>query len=176
VSGGNLQFGRKRGAASYYFSRYTHIWGWASWRRAWQHYDRDLTLWPTYRDAGWLEATFSSKGEQAYWRNSFVAVHNGSLDTWDCSWTFTCLLKGMLQVAPNVNLISNIGFGPEATHTHVVGIHANMPTEPMVFPLIHPDAVSQDPRGDQFITDDQIAPSFAKRQWRRIKRHVLRMR
>ena len=176
VSGGNLQFGRQRGSASYYFSRYTHIWGWASWRRAWKHYDRDLTLWPKYRDEGWLETTFSSKGEQAYWRNSFEAVHNGSLDTWDCSWTFTCLLKGMLQVAPNVNLISNIGFGPEATHTQVVGIHANMATEPMIFPLIHPDAVLQDRNGDQFIADDQIAPSFAKRQWRRIKRHLLRMR
>ncbi len=176
VSGGNLQFGRQRGSASYYFSRYTHIWGWASWRRAWKHYDRDLTLWPKYRDEGWLESSFSSKGEQAYWRNSFEAVHNGSLDTWDCSWTFTCLLKGMLQVAPNVNLISNIGFGPEATHTQVVGIHANMATEPMIFPLIHPDAVLQDRNGDQFIADDQIAPSFAKRQWRRIKRHLLRMR
>jgi hypothetical protein len=176
VSGGNLQFGRQRGSASYYFSRYTHIWGWASWRRAWKHYDRDLTLWPKYRDEGWLESSFSSKGEQAYWRNSFEAVHNGSLDTWDCSWTFTCLLKGMLQVAPNVNLISNIGFGPEATHTQVVGIHANMATEPMIFPLIHPDAVLQDCKGDQFIADDQIAPSFAKRQWRRIKRHLLRMR
>ena len=176
VSGGNLQFGRQRGSASYYFSRYTHIWGWASWRRAWKHYDRDLTLWPKYRDEGWLESSFSSKGEQAYWRNSFEAVHNGSLDTWDCSWTFTCLLKGMLQVAPNVNLISNIGFGPEATHTQVVGIHANMATEPMIFPLIHPDAVLQDRKGDQFIADDQIAPSFAKRQWRRIKRHLLRMR
>ena len=36
VSGGNLQFGRHRGTGSYYFSKYTHIWGWASWRRAWK--------------------------------------------------------------------------------------------------------------------------------------------
>ncbi len=50
VSGGNLQFGRQRGTGSYYFSKYTHIWGWASWRRAWKYYDRDLTLWPAFRD------------------------------------------------------------------------------------------------------------------------------
>ena len=175
VSGGNLQFGRKRGSASYYFSRYTHIWGWASWRRAWQHYDRDMQLWPKLREEGWLEATFPSRGEQTYWRNSFEAVHNGSLDTWDCSWTFTCLLKGMLQIAPNVNLISNIGFGPEATHTHVVGIHANMPTEPMLFPLVHPASIQPDPQGDKFISEDQIAPSFVRRQWRRIKRFLLRI-
>jgi hypothetical protein len=175
VSGGNLQFGRQRGAGSYYFSRYTHIWGWASWRRAWQHYDRDIKLWPVFRDEGWIESIFSNKDEQAYWRNSFEAVHDGSLDTWDCSWTFTALLRGMLQVVPNTNLISNIGFGPEATHTHDLGIHANMPTQPIVFPLIHPNFVLQDPEGDRFISEDQIAPSFVKRQIRKIKKQFSRL-
>ena len=80
----------------------------------------------------------------------------------------------MLQIVPNVNLISNIGFGPDATHTHVVGIHADMPTEPMRFPLVHPSFVLQDPQGDQFISQEQIAPSFAKRQWRKVKKHILR--
>ena len=175
VSGGNLQFGQRRGLASYYFSRYTHIWGWASWRRAWQHYDRDIKLWPQFKDEGWIETLFPNKGEQEYWRNSFQMVYDGSLDTWDCSWTFTALLRGMLQVVPNVNLISNIGFGPEATHTHDVGIHANMPTQPMVFPLIHPNFVLQDPEGDRFISEDQIAPSFVKRQIRKIKKQFSRL-
>jgi hypothetical protein len=170
VSGGNLQFGQQRGLGSYYFSRYTHIWGWASWRRAWQHYDRDIKLWPQFRDEGWIETLFPSPGEQEYWRNSFQMVYDGSLDTWDCSWTFSALLKGMLQIVPNVNLISNIGFGPEATHTHDVGIHANMPTQPIAFPLIHPNFVLQDPEGDRFISEDQIAPSFIKRQVRKIKK------
>lgn len=175
VSGGNLQFGNQRGPGSYYFSRYTHIWGWASWRRAWKHYDRDMAYWPAFRDEGWLDIMFKTQGERDYWRHSFDAVHNGSLDTWDCSWTFASLINGMLQVAPNVNLISNIGFGPDATHTHVVGIHANMPTEPMVFPLNHPNFVLADQKADQYIADNQLAPSFVERQWRRIKRHILRM-
>lgn len=175
VSGGNLQFGNLRGPGSYYFSRYTHIWGWASWRRAWKHYDRDMAYWPAFRDEGWLDMMFKTQGERDYWRHSFDAVHNGSLDTWDCSWTFASLINGMLQVAPNVNLISNIGFGPDATHTHVVGIHANMPTEPMVFPLNHPSFVLADQKADQYIADNQLAPSFVERQWRRIKRHILRM-
>jgi len=174
ISGGNLQFGRQRGRGSYYFSRYTHIWGWASWRRAWQHYDRDIKQWPQFRDEGWIEALFPNRGEQDYWRHSFEMVYDGSLDTWDCSWTFTALLRGMLQVVPNVNLISNIGFGPEATHTHVVGIHANMPTQPMTFPLVHPNFVLQDPDGDRFISEDQIAPSFVKRQLRKINRQFSR--
>lgn len=174
VSGGNLQFGRTRGTGSYYFSRYTHIWGWATWRRAWQRYDREMRLWPAFKEQGWLETFFNKRGEQAYWRNSFDAVHDGSLDTWDCQWTFTALINNMLQVVPNVNLISNIGFGPGATHTHEIGIHANMPTQAMEFPLVHPDFVLPDPYGDQFISDDQIAPSFVERQLRKIRKILKR--
>jgi hypothetical protein len=170
VSGGNLQFGRQRGTGSYYFSKYTHIWGWASWRRAWRHYDRDLTLWPTFRDQGLLTEIFETPGEQEYWRNSFQWVHEGSLDTWDVSWTFTAITHGLLQVVPNVNLISNIGFGANATHTHVVGVHANMPTQPIEFPLVHPTFVLADIEADRYIAQDQLAPSFMKRKWRRLQR------
>ncbi len=174
ISGGNFQFGQQRGKGSYYFSRYTHIWGWASWRRAWQHYDREIAQWPAFRDEGWLDTLSWTKGEKEYWRHSFDAVHEGQLDTWDCSWMFTSLIKGMLQVVPNVNLISNIGFGPNATHTQVAGILTDIPTQSMVFPLIHPNFVLADVLADRYIADQQIAPSFTKRQWRRIKRHILR--
>lgn len=172
VSGGNLQFGHQRGQGSYYFSRYTHIWGWATWRRAWKHYDLDMSLWPKFRDEGWIEALFKTKGEQDYWRHSFQMVFDGKLDTWDCSWTFAALTHGLLQVSPNVNLISNIGFGPDATHTHVEGIHANMKVQAMQFPLKHPAFVLADPNADQYIADEQLAPSFIKRQLRRVKRLI----
>ena len=172
VSGGNLQFGRQRGDASYYFSRYTHIWGWATWRRAWQHYDRDIALWPAFDQEGWLQKLFARPEEQKYWQQSFEWVHGDQLDTWDCSWTFAALLRGMLQVVPNVNLISNIGFGADATHTHIVSEHANLPTAAMQFPLKHPAFVLANVEADQFISEQQIAPSFATRQWRRIKKHL----
>jgi hypothetical protein len=172
VSGGNLQFGRRRGNSSYYFSRYTHIWGWATWRRAWQHYDRDIEQWPAFRQEGWVQQLFDRPGEQLYWEQSFELVHGGKLDTWDCSWTFASLLRGMLQIVPNVNLISNIGFGADATHTHVVGEHANMPTAPIEFPLTHPQFLLANTEADRFISEEQIAPSFFKRQLRRLKKYL----
>jgi hypothetical protein len=175
VTGGNLQFGQQRGEASYYFSRYSHIWGWATWRRSWQLYQREIPQWPAFRDQGWLNQLFEKQGERDYWAASFQLVHEGKLDTWDCSWTFATLTHGLLQVVPNVNLISNIGFGPEATHTHVVGIHADMPTRPIRFPLKHPDFILANAEADRYISNDQIAPSFLRRQWRRIKR-ILRMK
>ena len=174
VSGGNLQFGNNRGSGSYYFSRYTHIWGWASWRRAWQHYDLEMTQWPAFRDEGWIDMMFSNKGEREYWRYSFDAVYSGKLDTWDCSWTLTSLIRGMLQVVPNVNLISNIGFGPDATHTHEAGLLTDIPTQSMVFPLKHPNFVLANTIADRYIADHQIAPTFIERQRRRIKRFFLR--
>ena len=170
VSGGNLQFGRHRGTGSYYFSKYTHIWGWASWRRAWKHYDRDIAHWPEFKAQGLLEQMFATPGEQTYWQNSFQWVYEGSLDTWDVSWTFTALTHGLLQVIPNVNLISNIGFGADATHTHVVGVHANLPTQAIEFPLQHPTFVLPNLEADRYIASDQLAPSFYTRQWRRVKR------
>ena len=173
VSGSNLQFGRHHGEGSYYFSRYTHIWGWATWRRAWQYYDRDIALWPALRDEGWLDHLFERVAERAYWKNSFQWVHEGTLDTWDCTWTFTALTKCLLQIVPNVNLISNIGFGAQATHTHVVGIHANMATQAMDFPLVHPNFVLPSAEADRYISNDQIAPSFLKRQIRKLKRCFL---
>ncbi len=175
VTGGNLQFGQQRGEASYYFSRYSHIWGWATWRRSWQLYQREIPQWPAFRDQGWLNQLFEKQGERDYWAASFQLVHEGKLDTWDCSWTFATLTHGLLQVVPNMNLISNIGFGPEATHTHVVGIHADMPTRPILFPLKHPDSIVPNIEADRYISNDQIAPSFLRRQWRRVKR-ILRIK
>ena len=174
ITGNNFQDGTKRGEASYYFSKFNHCWGWATWRRAWNHYEREMPRWPAFRDQGWLNQLFDNQGERDYWQASFELVHSGKLDTWDCSWTFASLINGLVQVVPNVNMISNIGFGPEATHTHVVGIHADMPTRPITLPLKHPDFVLPDLEADRYISEDQIAPSFARRQWRRVKR-VLRL-
>ena len=172
VSGGNLQAGRRRGKGDYYFSRYTHIWGWATWRRAWQYYDPDIKLWPQFKSDGWIEKFFDTKGEQHYWRQSFDWVYSGELDTWDCSWTFTAMTQRFLQIVPNVNLISNIGFGAEATHTHIVSEHANLPTQPLHFPLIHPDFVLPHLDADLFISREQIAPSFFKRQLRKLRKLI----
>ena len=170
ITGSNLVSKRVQLDSSYFVSRVPLIWGWATWRRAWKHYDRDLTLWPEFRDQGWLEKRFQTAGEQEYWRNSFQLVYEGSLDTWDVSWTFAALTHGMLQVVPNVNLISNIGFGANATHTHIVGVHANMPTQAMTFPLMHPTFILPNVEADRYIANDQLAPPFYVRKWRWLKR------
>ena len=117
VGGSNFQQGRRRSQHGYYFSRHTSIWGWASWRRAWQHFDLEMKTWPEFRDMGGMQAVTDTPREASMWTGAFNIQYEGKLDAWDYSWTFACWSQSGLTVTPDVNLISNIGFGPGAVHT-----------------------------------------------------------
>lgn len=137
ISGDNFQFGRNQIEESYYFSRYPHIWGWATWKRAWEKYDADIKTWPDFkkRHLGTLNL---SRRENDFWSKSFDGVFHKKIDTWDYQWVFSLWANGMLTILPSVNLISNIGFGEDATHTKGASIYSKMKTYEVKFPLIHP--------------------------------------
>lgn len=149
ISGVNLHLGRQRTRQSYYFSRYLHCWGWATWRRAWGHYDVEMKLWPGMRDGRWLEDILRDRRAVAYWSRMFDWTHGGRIDTWDYQWVFACWIQSGLAIVPNVNLVSNIGFGPEATHTKHMDRFANLPPHAMGFPLCHPSFVIRDDQADR---------------------------
>ena len=149
ISGDNFQFGRKRWDYSYYFSRYPHVWGWASWRRAWKHYDVNMSRWPMIKKAGWLDDILQNKREAAYWTEVFDQVSRGEVGTWDYQWVFACWLQSAFAILPNVNMVSNIGFGGDATHTGRRSKVAEMATEEMAFPLTHPPILLRDSRADR---------------------------
>lgn len=144
ISGDSFQFSKKRTEYSYYFSRYAHIWGWATWRRAWINYDVDMKLWPEIRDGGWLHDWLGEKKSVRYWKKIFEKVYQGKIDTWDYQWLFTCWSQNQLTISPNVNLVSNIGFGPEATHTQNPTKCSVMKNNEIKLPLMHPIHISRD--------------------------------
>lgn len=148
ISGDNFQGGQRRSNDSYYFSRLTHIWGWASWRRAWNHYDSEMKRWPTVRDEGWLGDILGNQHAEAAWRQTFQKVYDGKIDTWDYQWTFACWINNGLTVLPNSNLISNLGFGADATHTTQSRSQEQLPVEAMRFPLSHPFIMVPDNQAD----------------------------
>ena len=118
ISGNNFQNGKWRGDGNYYFGCIPLIWGWATWRSRWQYYDAELTQWPSLRDSGLLESIFRDPMERKYWSRIWQRLlDQGKPDTWDYQWTFTCLANGGLTAIPNRNLVSNVGFGEDATHT-----------------------------------------------------------
>ena len=148
ISGDNFQSGRKRTDYSYYFSSFAHIWGWASWRRAWKYYDVDMKLWPEIEQGDWLMDSLRNKRSAKYWANVFDRVYRGQIVTWDYQWLFACWMQSGMTVLPNANLISNLGFGSEATHTAINSPFANLSRVPMLFPLRHPHFVVRDTAAD----------------------------
>jgi GT2 family glycosyltransferase len=144
IGGCNLVTGRLQMQESYFFSKYANIWGWASWRRAWRHYDSDIKEWPCWRDAGGLRRL--SQGDrpfEAHWRRVFDTVCLGQIDTWDYQWLFACWRTSGCAVLPAVNLTKNIGFRADATHTNSHEpdyLRTALPSE-MGFPLVHPLSV-----------------------------------
>lgn len=150
ISGVNFQFGRRRSEYSYYFSRYNHIWGWASWRRAWRSYDVGISSWPELRRGEWLETWIGDRRVGEYWRGIFDRVSSGEIDTWDYQWTFACWRRGALTILPEANLISNIGFGSDAAHLNSVNEFARMDLGALQFPLRHPPCIERNSKADAY--------------------------
>jgi hypothetical protein len=145
IAGCNLQLRRSDYEYSYHFSNTTPIWGWSTWRDRWQSdYDLSVSKWPEIRDSGKLSEWFEIKEEHDSYKLIFERVFQGLIDTWDYQWQFACRLNGRVAIVPNVNLISNIGFGLGATHTKEESYLANMVVEEMKFPLNHPRKVIED--------------------------------
>ena len=156
ISGDNFQFGKQRIRNSYYFSRYPHVWGWATWRRTWQKYDAGIKLWPTIQNGGWLRDILQNRKTEEYWYDIFDNVYNNIYDTWDYQLVFSCLINNGLNIVSNINLITNIGFGCNATHTIKKNKLSEIPFAKMNFPLVHPRLIIRDSLADEVIEKEHF--------------------
>ena len=151
ISGDNFQEGTKHGNGYYYFSQFNHIWGWASWASRWKAYDVEMENFTKFHQAKRIENMFTQKESQKYWSDVFTSVSQGNIDTWDYQWTYAVLSNSGLSVLPNKNLISNIGFGPDATHTfNLESQHSELKRHDIFLPLTHPDFVLVDRKADTY--------------------------
>lgn len=176
ICGSNYHYKPTRDRASYHFSRYANICGWATWRRAWQHYDGDLTDWAASESRDQQLQLFSKRGERQFWEYTWRRLDSQQLYAWDYQWILACLRYQLLTIKPNVNLISNIGYGPDATHTTGRSILANLPRQPMQFPLVHPAAIHPDSPKDRYMQELLYTKrSLAGRIAYKIKRELLFM-
>ena len=118
IGGNNFQRGVQRGGADYYFSIYNHIWGWATWRRAWNFYNKNMDNFNKANMSNQLSSIFKFRQHREYWLNIFERCFNENpSDIWDYQWTYTIWNSGGIAITPQRNLVSNIGFGAGATHT-----------------------------------------------------------
>jgi hypothetical protein len=166
--GGSNYRGPPADGASYAFSIYNQTWGWATWRRAWAAYDPSLARWPELRESGWLEGLLRDRAARRFWREVFDRDHRGEIDTWDFAWTFACWAQRGLTAQPAVNLVTNIGFGADATHTtNAASPLANVPAREIAFPLVHPAAVASDTALDRFTSEHVHRVRFRTSRLRR---------
>ena len=170
ISGNNFQNGQWRGDGSYYFGRIPLIWGWATWRSCWQHYDAELSLWPDLHDSGLLQTIFEDPLERKYWSDIWqrTRAKTAPITWWDYQWTFTCLANGGLTALPNRNLVSNVGFGEDATHT--TGVSINTKTSEGMDPNQHPTFLLRDAAADRYTFDHLIGG-----KWQRFPLSLLRL-
>lgn len=139
-------------------------WGWATWKRAWQHYDIAAKIWERFRNTSWVQGIVEDPMAARYWTDMFEAAYRsgGEIDFWDYQWTLACWAQNGLSIIPCSNLVSNIGFGREATHTFVKegDKRADMQVSPMMFPLRHPEVVRVDLLADRAIIEETVLPNL----------------
>lgn len=133
ISGNNFQ-DCNVGEGSYYFSRITSIWGWATWRRSWVLLDLNLKQFSSFKSSNQIKNIFNDPLTRKFW----LAKIEESGNSWAFPWAFTHFLNNGLCIMPNKNLVTNIGFRAGATHSrNPNSILANLQTEEML-ELLHP--------------------------------------
>lgn len=134
---------------SYYYSCLGSVWGWATWRRAWDLYDIELKYLEEIVRKGYHQDAYYSKLGAWYYIRKIYEAYSGELNTWDYQWYFTHLMHSGLSITPQKNMVENIGFGPDATHTFSSKAKSvkNKNTE-VEFPLKHPPFMIRNVKAD----------------------------
>jgi hypothetical protein len=139
---------------SYFASNVPLIWGWASWRRAWQHYDVAMTGWSAWKKTSAWKKLFNHDWlAVSYWTDALNAVSGNRLNTWDYQWLYACWRNGGRVILPKVNLTDNLGYGVDATHTSAEKPQCLLESMPQAisFPLIEPKTLSPNWELDRLI-------------------------
>ncbi len=142
ISGMNYLIDSRNSDESYFFSKYYPIWGWATWKRAWNLYDLKMSRWNEVKKRELLKGFYCNNEIITHFERMFDLAHDNKIDTWDIQWVYSCILQNALAIIPGTNLISNIGSQ---------GTHSSSDTSSLFFPVIplncdsivHPEVVMQ---------------------------------
>lgn len=125
ISGTNLLGEWKSNIQDYHFSYYGGNWGWASWKRAWKYFDPTMKLWEDEEVRKRIKDIVCNDNQYRMIEKNFNTAYDGKIDAWDYQWLFNCMSQSGISIVPSINLISNIGFGENATHTFEVNSNAS---------------------------------------------------
>ena len=186
VTGHNQQNNIQRGNGTYYFSKYPRSWGWATWKRSWAKYDRDIKDWPNIKSRGILKDKLNHKREVIFWENILDNIyHHNSPNTWDYQWTLSSFLNSGLTIVSNKNLIKNIGFDEDSTHTFGEDLSSfikkGQENSISIFPTVHPDYIVINKKADEIVDileysgGDSISKLYIIKKLKNIKIKILKL-
>lgn len=139
-------------AESYFFSQFTFVWGWASWRRAWAKMSLQLEGFEDFVRQHEIQSLTDAPMAQAYMLEKFRATQAGENNSWAYAWAYSVLKNNGLSIVPRVNLVQNTGIGAlEATHTKRSDPQAKIKASSLEFPLVHPTQITRLPGLDREI-------------------------
>jgi hypothetical protein len=162
IGGSNHLHGGITVDSTYYFSKYPQIWGWASWKRAWEKYRLEMPD---------LESLFSLPAFRRYYKKEiFLITGRGDLDTWDIQWIYAFLMNDGLSILPRDNFIKNLGFDNNGgTHLQAKpSWYDDTTTEIEV--LVPPDSITQNQAADDYVFRTVYNPSALSRIKRKLKK------
>ena len=175
ISGNNFNEEAVTTPHSYLFSRYGHIWGWATWKRCWAAMDMSLAKYPLIIEQDLFKAAFRTTIEAVFFQKKIERIyHDETLKThiWDYQFIFAIYTNSGLTIFPKTNLVTNIGY--LGTHSEKMNRFHDRPVDENYEILSHPDFVLCDVNYDAYHFKhhwNRKTPLF-KRIVRRIKRIV----
>jgi len=151
ISGCNM-LSKESFTSEYFFTKCTGIWGWATWRRVWADFDFTISTWKEIKKAKQIYQWFSNKQVSKIFFDIFnktYASHGEYFNTWDYQWMFCMLSKNRLTIMPCSNLVTNIGFTNDSTHTSDANsLGNNLERGKIIFPIVHPQNIANDNKKD----------------------------
>jgi hypothetical protein len=146
---------------SYHFGNMPQVWGWASWRRAWEKFDYRMDNLEEFKKIHFLKNIFNDQQQLRKQLERWDRARGNKIDTWDFQWQFSVISNNGLTIVPKQNLISNIGFGEDATHTTSYNnAKADLATEKINFPLTHPTCIIPDRKINSWYQKNMLGTPF----------------
>ena len=162
--------------ADYFFSKISYTWGWATWKRNWMDYDYTMQAWGKMNRSRLLKWLFDEPEYREYWRYIFdTTVKIQPQDIWDYQFFFSCYKKRQMSIVPNVNLISNIGDGTDATHTMKSEGRLGIEYGELSFPLRHPEKKYRNEAYDNLLQETCYGRVAVVPTSKKIKRAIKRI-
>lgn len=135
----------------------TTSWGWATWKRSWDHFDPSATGYEKLKNDRTLRYKFNLDGSYNYF-NMLLAQKNNKVDSWAIRWYLSVFMMNGLTLFPISSFIENIGFDGSGTHCgNVMPKHDLLrPTSAakknISFPEVSPDLIVYRQLVDSFMT------------------------